>query len=106
MLDYPASEMVPSGSSQPHAPDYPNDTPGTDLGFVRNKPLEVTTEAVPSRGGEQCPRALFEPLWIRDRSDAARTRREVARGRREPAVHRDVEGDAALYPNVSRTSTS
>jgi hypothetical protein len=47
MLDYSASEMVASGSSQPHAPDYPNDTPGTDLGFVRNKPLEATTEQYP-----------------------------------------------------------
>jgi RNA repair, ligase-Pnkp-associating, region of Hen1 len=47
MLDYPACEMVASGSRQPHAADYPNHAPGTDLGCQRNKPLEATIEAVP-----------------------------------------------------------
>jgi hypothetical protein len=47
MLDRPACEMVASGSTQPHAPDYPNHTTGTDLDFLRNKPLEATIEAVP-----------------------------------------------------------
>ena len=46
MLDRPACEMVASGSTQPHAPDYPNHTTGTDLDFLRNKPLEAVPPAV------------------------------------------------------------
>src|SRR5262245_22085859 len=40
MLDYPTHEMVASGSRQPHAPDYPNPIPGTELNFPRITRLE------------------------------------------------------------------
>jgi len=40
MLDYPTREMVASGNRQPHAPDYPNPIPGTDLDFPRTRRLE------------------------------------------------------------------
>jgi hypothetical protein len=38
ILDSAANEMVASGSTQRHAPDYPNHTPGADPGVLQNKP--------------------------------------------------------------------
>ena len=67
MLDYPACEMVASGPSRTHAPDYPSHTPGT-ISASRGTSHSRRQSRRSFRGGETCSRALFEPLWIRDQA--------------------------------------
>lgn len=46
-------------------------------------PLEAVISVLPSRGGEDLIRKLFEPLWLSNRSDTACSRRKISRLGRE-----------------------